>query len=76
MCWDLNKIDMDWLFIIQSSMRLFVTYFVRGLKFELQDVVQVQTPSTVDRAILLPRLNRRCWRGINFEGSVKVSMGI
>jgi hypothetical protein len=30
-----------------------VTYFVRGLKFELQDVVQVQTPSTVDRAILL-----------------------
>jgi hypothetical protein len=30
-----------------------VTQFVRGLKFEIQSVVEVQLPSTVDRAILL-----------------------
>jgi hypothetical protein len=31
----------------------FVTQFVRGLKFEIQGVVEVQLPTTVDRAILL-----------------------
>jgi hypothetical protein len=31
----------------------FVTQFIRGLKFEIQSVVEVQLPSTVDKAILL-----------------------
>jgi hypothetical protein len=40
----------------QYDETFFVTHFVRGLKFELQDVVQVQVPTTVDRAILLAQI--------------------
>jgi hypothetical protein len=46
----------------------FVTYFVRGLKYELQDVVQVQTPSTVDRAIHLAQLQQEVLEHNKFRG--------
>lgn len=36
----------------------YVTHFVRGLKMEIQNVVQVQVPVTVDRAILLAQLQQ------------------
>jgi hypothetical protein len=42
----------------QYDETFFVTHFVRGLKFELQDVVQVQVPTTVDRAILLAQIQQ------------------
>jgi hypothetical protein len=30
-----------------------VTHFVRGLKYDIQSVVRMQLPTTVDRAIVL-----------------------
>jgi hypothetical protein len=42
----------------QYDETFFVTHFVCGLKFELQDVVQVQVPTTVDRAILLAQIQQ------------------
>jgi hypothetical protein len=46
----------------------FVTYFVGGLKYELQDVVQVQTPSMVDRAIHLAQLQQEVLERNKFRG--------
>jgi hypothetical protein len=43
----------------QYDETFFVTHFVRGLKFELQDVVLVQVPTTVDRAILLAQIQQK-----------------
>jgi hypothetical protein len=36
----------------------FVTQFIKGLKPEIQSVVQMQLPSSVDRAALLPQLQQ------------------
>ena len=36
----------------------YVTHFVRGLKLEIQNVVQVQVPVTVDSAILLAQIQQ------------------
>jgi hypothetical protein len=41
---------------------------VRGLKYELQDVVQVQTPSTVDRAIHLAQIQQEVLECNKFQG--------
>lgn len=54
----------------------FVTQFVRGLKFEIQNVVQVQVPTTMNRAILLARmqqevLDRSKTRSIKSVGTVR-----
>jgi hypothetical protein len=54
----------------------FVTQFVWGLKFEIQNVVQVQVPTTMNRAILLAHmqqevLDRSKTRSIKSAGMVR-----
>jgi hypothetical protein len=36
----------------------FVSQFIKGLKYELQGVVQAQLPTTVDRAVLLAQMQQ------------------
>lgn len=46
----------------------FVTQFARGLKLEIQNVVQVQVPTTVDRAILLAQIQPEVLDRNKFKG--------
>jgi hypothetical protein len=39
----------------------FVTHFVHGLKYDIQSVVRMQMPTTVDRAIVLAQTQQIFW---------------